>query len=248
MKLLIKGIISGGLMVVLTVMGACSGKKENKTVQRDYFAELRDSVSLIKSEIDSCKNAMESIDHRRVEWSRDFTTIANDREVAPYSIFNSFADNYPPTTTCVIARLAENGQFELIGALTGSRFDRLSVTAAGETVSTATIAPDQARNYMADGLNTVMFDGPEADNVGHLIADNELDEITVTFLNGGRAVKMWKMPTDYAKMVMATYEYYAQIKELDRLQRRIPMLERKLQILNRHLVRSEIDRSPEGNR
>lgn len=238
MKLLIKGFLTLGLIAMLGLGGGCTGtgKKDHKA---DYSMALQDSIATVRAEIDSCRMAMENADHRRLEWSDDFITVANDREAAPYMIYNSFVDKYPPQSTCIIARLAENGQFELIGALTGSRFDRLTVTAAGESAETDVIAPDQARNYMAGGLNTVMFDGPGADAVGHLIADNELDDITVTFMNNGRPVRSWKVPADNARMIMATYEYYSILRDINSMQLRIPMLERKIKILQRHIPQSE---------
>lgn len=223
-------------MIALTVtLGACGGKGGSQDAVAAYNAALQDSVKAVRMEIDSCRYAIEREDHNRLTWSRDFTTVANDREVAPYSIYTDFVGKYPPAGTCVMARLAENGQFELIGALTGTRFDQLSVSAAEETVTTDVVAPDQGLNYMADGLNTVMFDGTDADRVGQLIADNELNQITVSFLNGGNPVKAWRMPADYAKMIMATYQYYAALHQINLLQARIPMLERKIQVLERHM-------------
>lgn len=236
MKLLVKGIAAGGLMALMAVTGSCSGRNSGrKDAVADYNATLQDSITSVKSQIDSCKSAMEAEDLKRLDYSRDFTTVSNEREAAPYMIYNDFVGKYPPKSTCIIARMAENGQFELVAALSGTRFDQISVTAADETVATDVVAPDQGMNYMADGLNTVMFDGPDADRVGRLIADNELNGITVAYLNNGRPVKAWSVPTDYANMIMMTFRYYDTLRKINSLQMHVPMLERKIQVLQRHL-------------
>lgn len=234
-KLLIRDISACAIVAMTVTLAACGGKGNSQDAVAAYNAALQDSVMAVRMEIDSCRNSIEREDHNRLTWSRDFTTVANDREVAPYSIYTDFVGKYPPTGTCLMARLAENGQFELIGALIGIRFDQVSVTAVDETVTTDVVAPDQGLNYMADGLNTVMFDGTDADKVGQLIADNELNQITVSYLNGGRPVKAWRMPADYAKMIMATYQYYAALRQINMLRARIPMLERKIQVLQQHI-------------
>lgn len=236
MKLLIKGITAGALVALIAVMGSCSGRNGGrKDAVAEYNAALRDSVTAVRAQIDSCKSAMEAENMKRLDYGRDFTTVSNEREAAPYMIYNEFVGKYPPKSTCLVARLAENGQFELVAALSGTRFDQISVTAADETVTTDVVAPDQGMNYMADGLNTVMFDGPDADRVGRLIADNELNGITVAYLYNGRPVKAWSVPTDYANMIMMTFRYYDTLRQINTLQMRIPMLERKIQVLERHL-------------
>ena len=113
----------------------------------------------------------------------------------------------------------------------------ITVTAPSVSATSEIVPADQALNYMAGNLNVVMFTGTAADSIGHLIADNQLNDITVTFVNNG-PVASWKMPLDYSKMIMATYELYASQRDMNAMERRIPMLSRKIDLLRRHLDRS----------
>ena len=197
---LIASVIAAAVM--LPGLCACSGKKDNAGKTRaDYAQSLQDSVTALKAEIDSCNSNIAMLRERQDVWLRDFTTVANEREAAPYMIYTPFKEKYPPASTSLMARLAE------------------------------------ALNYMAGNLNVVMFTGTAADSIGHLIADNQLNDITVTFVNNG-PVASWKMPLDYSKMIMATYELYASQRDMNAMERRIPMLSRKIDLLRRHIDRS----------
>lgn len=223
--------------ILLSGLGGCSGKKDNSEKARaDYATSLQDSVTALKAEIDSCNDNIAMLRERQDVWLRDFTTIANEREAAPYMIYTPFKGKYPPTSTSLMARLAENGQFELVAACSGKRFNSITVTAPSVSATSDIVPADQALNYMAGNLNVVMFTGPAADSIGHLIADNQLNDITVTFVNNG-PVASWKMPLDYTKMIMATYELYASQRDMNAMERRIPMLSRKIDLLRQHINR-----------
>lgn len=233
---LIASVIATALM--LPGLGACSGKKDNAEQARaDYAQSLQDSVTALKAEIDSCNDNIAMLRERQDVWLRDFTTVANEREAAPYMIYTPFKEKYPPASTSLMARLAENGQFELVAACSGKRFNSITVTAPSVSATSDVVPADQALNYMAGNLNVVMFTGTAADSIGHLIADNQLNDITVTFVNNG-PVASWKMPLDYSKMIMATYELYASQRDMNAMERRIPMLSRKIDLLRRHIDRS----------
>lgn len=223
--------------ILLPGLGACSGKKDSAEKARaDYAKSLQDSVTALKAEIDSCNDNIAMLRERQDVWLRDFTTVANEREAAPYMIYTPFKEKYPPASTSLMARLAENGQFELVAACSGKRFNSITVTAPSVTATSDIVPADQALNYMAGNLNVVMFTGTAADSIGHLIADNQLNDITVTFVNNG-PVASWKMPLDYSKMIMATYELYASQRDMNAMERRIPMLSRKVDLLRRHIDR-----------
>lgn len=223
--------------ILLPGLGACSGKKDNAEKARaDYARSLQDSVTALKAEIDSCNDNIAMLRKRQDVWLRDFTTVANEREAAPYMIYTPFKEKYPPASTSLMARLAENGQFELVAACSGKRFNSITVTAPSVSATSDIVPADQALNYMAGNLNVVMFTGTAADSIGHLIADNQLNDITVTFVNNG-PVASWKMPLDYSKMIMATYELYASQRDMNAMERRIPMLSRKVDLLRQHIDR-----------
>lgn len=223
--------------ILLPGLGACSSKKDNAEKARaDYARSLQDSVTALKAEIDSCNDNIAMLRERQDVWLRDFTTVANEREAAPYMIYTPFKEKYPPASTSLMARLAENGQFELVAACSGKRFNSITVTAPSVSATSDIVPADQALNYMAGNLNVVMFTGTAADSIGHLIADNQLNDITVTFVNNG-PVASWKMPLEYSKMIMATYELYASQRDMNAMERRIPMLSRKVDLLRRHIDR-----------
>lgn len=233
---LIASVIAAAVM--LPGLGACSGKKDNAGKTRaDYAQSLQDSVTALKAEIDSCNSNIAMLRERQDVWLRDFTTVANEREAAPYMIYTPFKGKYPPASTSLMARLAENGQFELVAACSGKRFNSITVTAPSVSATSDVVPADQALNYMAGNLNVVMFTGTAADSIGHLIADNQLNDITVTFVNNS-PVASWKMPLDYSKMIMATYELYASQRDMNAMERCIPMLSRKIDLLRQHIDRS----------
>lgn len=234
------GLIASALTaaILLPALGACTGQKDNaENARADYARSLQDSVTALKAEIDSCNDNIARLREQQDVWLRDFTTVANEREAAPYMIYTPFRGKYPPASTSLMARLAENGQFELVAACSGKRFNSITVTAPSVSATSDVVPADQALNYMAGNLNMVMFTGTAADSIGHLIADNQLNDITVTFVNNG-PVASWKMPLDYSKMIMATYELYASQRDMNAMERRIPMLSRKIDLLRRHIDRS----------
>lgn len=241
-----KHIATALLMLPVIGLASCSGGNAERSADKAYAAALKDSIRNIQAEIDSCDRNLDILRDNQDVWLRDFTTVANSREAAPYMIYTPFKEKYPPTETGLIARLAENGQLELIASLRGARFDQIAVTADMETVTSDVVSPDQALNYFADGLNTVMFTGPKADMIGHLIADNELNPITVSFING-KPVKAMKLPEEYSKMISTTFELYNTQKQIAALERRVPMLHRKIDLLRSHLDKTE-QRDSTGNR
>lgn len=225
------------IFVATLLMSGCGGRKADDKPRADYSLSLGDSIEVMRTEIDSCNRAIASLKESQDIWLRDFTTVDNSREAAPYIIYSSFRDKYPPATTSVMARLADNGQFEIVAALAGARFSSITVTAPDVSASSETVPPDQALNYMAGNLNTVLFTGPKADSIGRLISDNELNNISVTFVNNG-PVKSWSIPDSYKKMLSATFRLYDAQRQINTLERRVPMLNRKINILREHLEKN----------
>ncbi len=214
---------------------ACTGSRHAEDKARaTYKLSLKDSVEVLRMQIDSCNNTISELKQKQDVWLRDFTAVSSSREVEPYIILSDFRSKYPPQSTGLIARLAENGQFELVASLGGARFTSITVTASDRSASSETVVSDQALNYMAGGLNTVLFTGSKADSIGQLIADNQLNPITVTFVGNG-PVKVWKIPNDYSKMIMTTFQLYDTQKRINMLERRIPMLNRKISLLRSHI-------------
>ncbi len=229
MKKFICFILSG------LILCACSPNQEKKDRRADYSKALNDSVELIKTEIDSCNSQISILGDQVGVWLRDFTNVNNPREVEGYTIFNGWEKNYPLQSTGLIARITENEQLELIAALKGGIFDRIEVSVPEQTVSSATVPHDQALNYRREGLTTVMFSGGQTDTIAHLIADNELNIISVSFFQGDKKSGSWQMPANFRKMISATWMLYSSRSEQTRLERRVVMLNEKMKLLREHL-------------
>ena len=234
----------GGMMAIallgLGAMQGCKGGNNREKAQQDYLRSLDDSIAVASQEIDSCHSSIEALRHQEDVWMRDFQTISNPREAGAYMVYADAKGLYPPKGTTLVARLADNGQFELIGNLANGRFDQITVTGPESTATSDVVAPDQALNYTVDGTTTVLFTGPKVDEIGQLIADNELNEIKVTFLNG-KAVGSTVLGTAQKRMITASYELYAAQKETNRLERRMQMLTQKVNILRLHKERQQPD-------
>lgn len=227
-------------LLPLALFCSCTGGNKNReNLQNDYVKALQDSIEATQHAIDSCENQL-SIETDQVnEWLRDFTVVSNPREVESYYIFQGWQNRYPLQSTGLVARISNGEKFELIGALKGSTFNSLTIEAGQNSSSTAVVPHDQALNYRREGLNTVMFSGEEADAVAQLIADNELNNITVRFMENGKVRGSWQMPDDCKKMISSTWLLYsARLKQMN-LEGSMRLYTAKLNILRKHLEAKE---------
>ncbi|MDE6026826.1 MAG: hypothetical protein K2G23_01990, partial [Muribaculaceae bacterium] len=198
------------LSAALLLLAGCAHKNESgKAARESYRAALEDSIKNVTAQIDSCNEVAVSLQDKIGNLLPEFRAVAKAREVEGYMIFQGWESRYPLQSTGMVARLSESRQLELVAVLKGGNFDRIRVNAPSATAESAVVPHDQALNYRQGGLNTVMFTGPEADSVAQLIADNELNPITVTFLNGGKPAGTWKMEHGNAKMITMTYLLYS---------------------------------------
>lgn len=238
MKTLTKIMASASALLLL---GGCVARSnDGEKARADYAASLSDSIAAVQTEIDSCDSRISVLRNQVAGWMQDFTTVSNPREAGSYTILTSHRQKYPLTSTGLIARLNDNGQFELIAALVGQPFDRIEVQGPSVTVSSATVPNDQALNYRTAALTTVLFTGPEADSIGEMIAANELNPLSVTYMQG-RPVKSARLSADEAKMISYTYLLYKNRQDLARLERKVPMLHEKINLLRLHRDRDNTD-------
>ena len=221
---------------IALLMGGCVSKTSNNNeVKEEYGHTLEDSIKSIEVEIDSCRSQVSLLSDQVGVWMRDFTNVSKPREAGSYLIMSSWVNRYPLTSTGLVARINDNGQFELIAALSGGTFEAVSVQAPEETAVSDNVPNDQALNYRANGLNTVLFTGEKADAIGELISDNELNPLTLSFIQGnGKVVKTWKISSEYAKMISYTWLLYSNKMALAKAQAKIPMLQEKIKILRIH--------------
>ncbi len=222
------------LLIMLSLASCGGGKADREKAKANYAAALSDSISASEREIEECEVRLKEAGDLANQWMSDFTPVNNPREVEGYLIFNGWQDKYPLNSTGLVARINENEQLELIAALSGSQFTSIIVESGTHSAASDTVPHDQALNYKRDNLNTVMFSGARADSIARLISNNELNDISVVFIEGGVKGK-WKMPQDYKKMISATWMLYSSRRDQIRLEGRIKMLHEKINLLRTHI-------------
>ena len=235
------------LLIPAALLASCAhnGAKEREKAQNDYKQALADSIESAKLGIDSCENQLQITSDQVNTWMRDFTVVSNPREVESYYIFNGWQNRYPLQSTGLVARISNGETLELIAALKGSTFNSITVESGEHSASSAVVPHDQALNYRREGLNTVMFSGEEANSVAEMIADNELNNITVIFNENGKVKGKWQMPADYKKMVSATWLLYSARRKQMNLEGTMRMLNAKINILRGHLDKDGDNESAE---
>lgn len=220
------------LLALAAVAAGCTGRQErsrNADKYDEWKASLADSVASLQQTVklteDSLATAYSTVD----SMLSLFTFVDNPREVEGYTILKAARDHYPLTRTGLTARIAKSEAFELIAALSGGSFTSIAVSAGGKTVESATVGHDQGLNYRSGGLNTVLFTGAKADSIGRLVAASAPDAITVSYIGSTRrTIKM--QPAD-AMIVTLTWKLAEARAEVSRLERTLPLLSRKIDLL-----------------
>lgn len=230
------------LIAILLVLPACGGNKADREKARnDYKQALSDSIASASTSIDECNNRIAILNDQMNNLLQDFSIVSNPREVEGYYILNGWQKRYPMQTTGLVARVSENEQLELIATLKGSTFDAIEAVGPTSSAVSATVPHDQALNYRREGLTSVMFSGAKADSIGQLIANNELNNIKIVYLEGnGKTKGNWQMPQEFKNMVARTYALASARKELRSLERRVVMLREKINLLRAHLDSSAV--------
>ncbi|MCM1369330.1 MAG: hypothetical protein NC204_03040 [Candidatus Amulumruptor caecigallinarius] len=230
--------ISAVCLSAAVIACGCARRNDSAKEQREnYSRALGDSIEIIKQEIDSCNSVIDSTGKRIAEMLGNFVTVANPREVGSYMIYAPMKNKYPAHSTALMSRINDSEQFELIATLSGKPFDMIRVFVAGASVYSGVVPHDQALNYRSNGITTVLFTGEKADSIGSIIAHHEDDRIIVSYLQGGATADEWILNADCAKMITLTYNLYSANRELNRLERRVPMLHEKINLLRAHLDR-----------
>lgn len=243
MKTIVSIMASASALLMLA--GCVAKSNDGEKARADYAASLSDSIAAVQSEIDSCDSRISVLRDDVADRMADFTTVSNPREAGSYTILTSYKDKYPLRSTGLVARINDNGQFELIAALAGQPFDCIEVQAPEVTVSSATVPNDQALNYRTAALTTVLFTGPEADSIGEMISENELNPLTVVYMQG-RPVKSVKLSDGEAKMISYTYMLYKRRQDLAHLERKVPMLHEKINLLRLHRDKDNMQNDSAG--
>lgn len=220
-----------GLLAGLSAIG-CGRKNEAKErvkAEREaWVASLPDSLAAVKAQMDSLQAEISTLTEEVGKLLPDFKYVDNPREVEGYFIANAWAPTYPLTATGLEARITKGEKLELIAALSGgAHFDRIRVSAGGQTAESSTVPHDQALNYRMAGLNTVCFSDSAADSCARLIADNADNAVRIIYLNAGKETGALSYSRANAGVMAKTWKLYDTRRKIGRDERMIPMLARK---------------------
>lgn len=223
------------VLSAIILMGCTGNKTEKINNKENYKAALADSVKAAERKIDSISNCLADLNEFVDSHINEFASVDNPREVEGYYILRNWVGKYPLSTNGLVARLTKSEQLELIATSRGVTFDLIEVVSGENSVKSAVVAHDQALNYRMEGLTTVMFSGEEAYSVANFIADNELNNIKLLYLENGKPRGSWQIPTDYKKMISSTFMLSASMRDLHKLELLRTKLHQKIDIMRKHM-------------
>lgn len=227
------------LLALSLIMSACandSRKEESAKANEQWTSSLDDSIRSIQRRIDSCRNNIDILHDKVGSMLEGFVAVNKSREVEGYTIRNGWQNRYPLQNTGIIARISADEGFELVAAYRGAPFSQIQVSSDGITATSDVVPQDQGLNYRRGNLTTVLFTGEKADSIGRLITDNSLNAITMTFIGNGNAGS-YTIPHSNINMIADTWNLYSTQKEVERMEREVPRLNQKINI-----IRQTIDR------
>ncbi len=179
-----------GLILLLAGFNGCVDRsaKERVAEQREAWeSSLKDSVANVAAQVDSVKTRIGELRSETDNLLANFKCVDNPKEVEKYYLPQIKGYAYPLDGNGLAARLMANEQLELVASFTGPRFTAIRINGGGESVSTPSVAPDQALNYRSGNTTTVAFSGKEVDSIAYKLA-RMTDPITVIYLEGGKKV------------------------------------------------------------
>lgn len=227
-------------LIAATIMtaGGCKKYTGEKAAsdREEWIASLHDSIATISKLRQEDSLRIEELRLQLESEIKGFTQVANPREVAPYYILTSAKSDYPLNSTGIIARITSDMQFEVIAALSGSKFDQIRIRRAGdagEGANSTVVPPDQALNYTSgDGLTVVAFSGELNAPLGEFVADNRDATLNVEYLMKGAVKKSYSMPAQRKACIADTWQLTSQRSLLDSLEAVQVINARKLEILH----------------
>ena len=224
------------LLLLLPAAGCRKYSGEKAAAERAAWHDaIRDSITEISARRHSDSLRLAGLHASLAEELPRFTQIGNPREVEPYYILSSFKASYPLTSTGIAARMTASEQYELIAALSGSRFDAIRVTAGGASAESDVVPADQALNYTAAGLTTVAFSGARADSIGELVQANAAGPVTLEYLSAGRRVGSVTLSGAQKDWLSTTWSVCGAHSEAQRLERSLMVDARKIQLMEMRL-------------
>ncbi len=228
---LLLGLLSAALLLGTGCVKRVEKSEKAEEAER-WKASLTDSIAALQKQISANELRLDELHDRVGIMLGDFDHVSNPREVNGYLILKGWSGSYPLTSTGLVARITDDEEFELVAALKGGTFTQIAVTVDGHTAQSAVVPHDQALNYRHAGLNTVAFQGAEADSVAACIASDELAPATLSFLDG-RTTGTWAIPERNRKMISDTWRLYSCRREAQRLEASLPTLNSKIAAIRR---------------
>ncbi len=221
--------------LALLLASSCVKRVEKSAKAKEHEAwisSLTDSIRNMEDEIKSTENQLDFLHEKIGTLLNSFQYVNNPREVEGYTILSGWKNRYPLTSTGIVARITENEGYEIVAALSGGNFDAIEVSGNGGAATTAVVSHDQALNYRSGGLTTVAFTAGKGDTIGNFVASAP-GTVSLTYLQGGRKVKSISLSEDVKKMLSSTWELYSSQREAETLERQIPLMYKKLQVVRR---------------
>ena len=227
----------GYLILSLGLLCSCSGKeKKSEAAQHRaaWIESFSDSTAAIRSEMEQINNNIINYQTNINSLLPYFEVIDNPKFVEKYSVYKGWKNYDTGAKTGVLLRLCENSSLEFIATLQGGYFDKITVTVAGETLSSAVVPYDKALNYRIGNTNIVGFKGSEIDSICQLISMNKNSDVKLTCV--GKTVQKTIILTKEQKdMIDATYKLWSCNNNINKGNLRLQLLAEKLKIFENRI-------------
>ncbi|MDE5675827.1 MAG: hypothetical protein K2I44_10870, partial [Muribaculaceae bacterium] len=221
--------------ISLIYSGCNRVKKTAAEEERErWLYSLNDSIASYQKRIGEATVKLDALHTEIGNMIVNFDHVSNPKLVEGYYIYKGWSYRYPLSSTGIVARITQDEGFEIIAALTGAHFNRISVGADGMEMESAVVPHDQALNYRTSALNSVCFFGSSADSIGKLISDKTDRTVTLSFFNGEKTGS-YTVPADQKEMIAATWNLFKSQSEAHHLENEIPMLSRRIDVCRRML-------------
>ena len=116
---------------LLLVLAGCGSGNKGEQAKADYNRSLGDSIEIARQEIDSLQQPDKSASRQSGTMARQLHRGEQSARSRRLSHLHQNEGQISPTSSGIVARINDNGQFELIAALNPGQFDQISVSSEG---------------------------------------------------------------------------------------------------------------------
>jgi hypothetical protein len=169
-----------------------------------------------------------------------FKEVANPQLVESYRIAKTSNDQLFSGST-VVARLSEDGEFYLISTLNGNaiKHTSISLSGGGNSVTSATVAFDNAQNYRSGSNEMITFSAAQCDTLGQFAANHDNAKLSLTF-HGNRDYTTTLTATE-VHAIADTYRMANALGRKRQLSKQQELLRAKLQLARDQQARTMPD-------